>query len=171
VRFSRSAVITRREGVPSLMFRMANVRANQIVEAQVHVVFSRQEKTLEGEQVRRFYDLDLTRKNNAIFAYSWTVIHPILENSPLYGASPEALAAASAWIVASVTGIDETFSQTVYARMYYGHADIRWGARLADVMVQLPDGSFALDFAKFDDTEAVEYQLDDTSSALQIAQS
>ncbi|HLW70119.1 MAG TPA: ion channel [Candidatus Binataceae bacterium] len=165
VRFSHSAVVSRRDGVPSLMFRMANVRANQIVEAQVHVVFSRQEKTLEGEPVRRFYDLDLTRKNNAIFAYSWTVIHPIVENSPLYGASAEALAAANAWIVASVTGLDETFSQTVYARMYYGNANIRWGARMADIMVNLPDGSFALDFARFDEIEPVELQLDDADSA------
>ncbi|MGH7843002.1 MAG: ion channel [Candidatus Binataceae bacterium] len=171
VRFSHSAVISRRDGVPSLMFRMANVRANQIVEAQVHVVFSRAEKTLEGEQVRRFYDLELIRKTNAIFSYSWTVVHPILENSPLYGATPASLAAANAWIVASVTGLDETFSQTVYSRMYYGNADIRWGARMADVMVQLPEGGFALDFAKFDDVEPAEPHLGEADGALQVAQS
>ena len=41
------------------MFRMVNVRANQIVEAQMHVVFARMERTAEGEEVRRFHDLEL----------------------------------------------------------------------------------------------------------------
>ncbi len=153
VRFSRYAVISRRDGVPSLMFRMANVRANQIVEAQIHLVFSRIEMTSEGEEIRRFYDLDLVRYRNAIFAYSWTATHPILPGSPLYGATPESLAASTSWIVVSLTGLDETLSQTIHARHYYGDEDIRLGARLTDIMSRLPDGSFALDFAKFDDIE------------------
>jgi len=153
VRFSRYAVISRRDGVPSLMFRMANVRANRIVEAQIHVVFARQEKTIEGEEVRRFYDLDLVRDRNAIFIYSWTATHQIVPGSPLYGATPETLAESTASVVVSLTGLDETLSQTVHARMYYGSEDIRLGASMADIMVRLPDGNVALDFAKFDDIE------------------
>ena len=77
VLFSRMAVVSRRDGVPALMFRMANERGSGIVEAQVHVVLARNETTAEGEAVRRFYDLDLSRRQNALFALSWTVIHPI----------------------------------------------------------------------------------------------
>jgi inward rectifier potassium channel len=150
VRFSRHAVISVRDAVPSLMFRMANVRENQIVEAQAHVVFARQEKTLEGEEVRRFYDLELARDRNAIFAYSWTAIHPIDENSPLYGATPDSLIAADAGITVSLTGIDGTFSQTVHTRYYYDAKDIVWGARLADIMMRTPDGEFMLDFTRYD---------------------
>ena len=79
------------------------------------------------------HDLDLVRNRNAIFAYSWTATHPIVAGSPLYGASPESLAASTAWIVVSLTGLDETLSQTVHARMYYGDEDIRWGARISTV--------------------------------------
>ena len=153
IRFSHVAVVSLRDGVSSLMFRLANVRANQIVEAQIHVVFSRMETTAEGDQMRRFSDLALTRDRNAIFAYSWTVTHPIVPGSPLYGATAESLRTSRAWIVASVTGLDDVFSQTVYARMYYGNDQIMWGARLSDIMVTTPDGGFALDFDKFDDFE------------------
>src|SRR6185369_7247444 len=45
--FSRVAVITPRDGVPSLMLRMANERANQVVEAQVQVSLIRSERTAE----------------------------------------------------------------------------------------------------------------------------
>jgi inward rectifier potassium channel len=150
VRFSRVAVISKRDGVPSLMFRMANVRANQIVEAQIHVVLARQEFTVEGEEVRRFHDLSLSRHRNAIFGFSWTAIHPIDIDSPLFGATPESLMNASASLIVSLTGIDETFSQTVYARYSYSTADIVWGARLADISTHTPKGLFALDMSKFD---------------------
>ncbi|HJU09642.1 MAG TPA: ion channel, partial [Candidatus Binataceae bacterium] len=103
VRFTQNAVISIRDAVPSLMFRMANVRANQIVEAQIHVVLTRLERTLEGEEVRRFYDLELARYRNAIFNYSWTAIHPINESSPLYGVTPDSLKSSDGNIVVSLT--------------------------------------------------------------------
>lgn len=162
VRFSRKAVISTRDGVPSLMFRMANVRANQIVEAQVHVLLARSEVTAEGEDVWRFYDLQLRRYRNATFRHSWTVVHPIGPESPLYGSSPEALASAFAEMVVSMTGIDGAFMQTVYARHTYDSSDIIWGARLSDIMIRSPQGDFAIDYGRFDDldqTEAPSWEL------------
>lgn len=152
VRFSRVAVISKRDGVPSLMFRMANVRGNRIMEANIHVVFARQEKTLEGEEVRRFYDLALSRYRNAIFVYSWTAIHPITDHSPLHGQSVESLADQDVEIIVSLTGLDETFSQTVHARHSYGLDEIKWGARLADILQRSADG-IVIDYSRFDETE------------------
>ena len=95
----------------------------------------------------------LTRYRNAIFSYSWTAIHPINEDSPLYGASRESLQASDATIVVSLTGIDETFSQTVYARYYYEAGDVLWGARFADITTRTPEGEFFLDFTRYDQVE------------------
>jgi inward rectifier potassium channel len=150
VRFSRYAVISKRDGIPSLMFRMANVRTNQIVEAQVHVLLARSEVTAEGEEVWRFHDLELSRYRNGTFRHSWTVIHPIRPDSPLYGSSAEALAATFGEVVVSMTGIDGAFMQTVYARHTYRARDIIWGARLSDVLIRSPDGAFAMDYGRFD---------------------
>ncbi len=152
VRFSRHAVISARDGVPSLMFRMANVRTNQIVEAQVHVALARGEVTAEGEDVWRFYDLELRRYRNATFRHSWTVIHQIHPGSPLYRETKESLAATFAEIVVSMTGIDGVLVQTVYARHTYDTSDIMWGARFSDVLVRLSKGDFAMDYGKFDST-------------------
>ena len=153
VRFTSNAVVSMRDGVPSVMFRMANMRGNQIVDAQIHVVFARTEKTIEGEEVRRFYDLELTRYRNALFALSWTVIHPIGESSPFYGADLAALATANVSLVVSMTGIDETFSQTVHARHEYLFDDIIWGARLVDILARMPDGQLAINYDRFDGVE------------------
>jgi inward rectifier potassium channel len=153
VRFSRYGVISSRDGVLSLMFRMANERASQIVETQAHVLLARSEVTVEGEPVWRFHDLELTRYRNATFRHSWTVIHPIRPGSPLYGASEESLKATRAEIVVSVTGIDGAFMQTVYARHTYEAADIAWGARLVDIMIRTPEDDFLIDYGKFDAIE------------------
>ena len=155
VRFSRNAVISVRDGVPSLMFRMANERASQIVEAQVHVLFSQTETTPEGESVLRFHDLELTRYRNATFRHSWTVIHPIDPGSPLHGATEKSLDAGHAEIVVSVTGIDGAFMQTVYARHTYEAGDLVWGAKLADVIIRSAEHDFMIDYGKFDAIERV----------------
>ncbi len=155
VRFSRVAVISRRDGVPSLMFRMANERANRIVEAEAHVVLARQETTAEGESVRRFHDLTLARGRNALFSLSWTVIHPITEHSPLFRETPQSLSAARAQIVASLTGLDESFLQTVHARYIWDAEEIVWNARFVDILEGTPDGVM-IDYSRFDEVAAVD---------------
>jgi len=153
VRFSRHAVISSRDGVPSLMFRMANERDGQIVEAQVHVTLARGEVTVEGEHVWRFHDLELTRYRNATFRHSWTVVHPIRPGSPLFGATAESLRATNAEMVVSVTGIEGAFMQTVYARHTYEASDIVFDARLTDIIIRSPESEFAIDYGKFDAIE------------------
>jgi inward rectifier potassium channel len=152
VLFSEVAVVTTRDGVPSLMFRMANERGRTaIVEAQAHVVLARDETTAEGERVRRFHDLELSRRQNAIFSLTWTAIHPITPSSPLYGATADMLTASDAVVVASVTGFDEAFAQTVHARHSYAAAEVIWGARFADILSVGPTGERRIDYTRFHD--------------------
>src|ERR1700683_2099734 len=151
VRFSKVAVVSNRDGVPSLSFRMANMRANRIVDATAHVVFARQETTLEGEQMRRFYDLKLQRYRNALFIYSWTAIHPIDDTSAFHGQSAKSMGEASGEIIVSVTGLDETFAQTIHARHVYSARDILWGSRFVDILERAPNGTLSIDYTHFDD--------------------
>ncbi|HEY2523599.1 MAG TPA: ion channel [Candidatus Binataceae bacterium] len=151
VRFSRVIAISPRDGVPSLMFRAVNQRSNRIVEAQIHVVVSRWETTREGESMRRFYDLHLARSSNALFSLSWTVIHPIDERSPLFGETAASMKASRSLILASLVGMDESFLQNVHVRYVWTDDEIVWGMRFADVLLELPDGSFEIDYARFDD--------------------
>jgi inward rectifier potassium channel len=149
VLFSHVAVVTPRDGVPSLMFRMANQRGNQIVEARIHVLLALTETTAEGEVIRRLQDLDMARAQNALFALSWTAIHPITAGSPLHRATRESLAAREAEIIVSLTGIDESFSQTVHARHSYTVDEIVWHARFVDILARAPDGRRQVDYTHF----------------------
>jgi len=66
VLFSKVAVVAPFNGVPTLSLRLANVRRNQILDAQVSVSIVRDEHTAEGEWIRRFYDLKLARRRSPI---------------------------------------------------------------------------------------------------------
>jgi inward rectifier potassium channel len=155
IRFTRYAVIGPRDGVNSLMIRAANMRANRIFEATIHVVLARQEMTVEGDTIRRLYDLRTTRDRSAMFALSWTAVHQIVEGTPLFGATRESIAASSPELIVSIVGLDETFSQTVHGRHTFQLDEIIWGARFADVLLLHPDGSRSVDYDHFDDIELI----------------
>ncbi len=154
--FSRVVVIGPRDGVPSLMFRMANGRTNQIVEAQLSVALARDEVTKEGESIRRFHDLRLARDHSILFALTWTAVHPITEASPLYGATPESLRAAQASLIVSLTGIDDAYAQTVHSRHAYSDDEVLFGHRFVDVIERRPDGRRSIDYRRFHDAVALD---------------
>jgi len=156
VLFSSIAVIGLYDGVPTLMFRMANERRNQILQAEVQVTLLRSEKSPEGVPMWRQRDLKLVRGQSSFFSLSWTIFHPIDKDSPLCGETEESLIAGDCEIVVLLAGVDEVLSQTVYARHAYEAADIRWGYRFADVLVADGTGDdeqVIIDYTRFDDVE------------------
>ena len=148
--FSNYAVIAPFNGLPCLMFRTANKRRNRILEAQIWVTLVCDEVTEEGELFRRFYDLDLIRSHTPLFALTWTAMHPVDENSPLYGENPESLRHAHAEIIVIITGLDENLSQTIHARHSFVSDEILWNHRFKDVLGWTRDGKRALNFNNFD---------------------
>ncbi len=151
--FSRYAVVSVRDGVRSLMVRLANERTTGLVEAQLRVVLVRDETTVEGEPVRRFHTLALVRSWNAVFALSWTAVHPIDASSPLYGATAASLKASRAELVASLVGIEEATVQTVHVRYTWVADEILFDHRFSDILVVTAEGRRALDYARFHDVQ------------------
>jgi len=149
MQFAEWATISPFNGVPMLMFRLGNERASQIIEATVHVVLVRTERTLEGVTYYRMRDLALERDRSPALSRSWTVMHRIDASSPLHGATPETVERDEIEFTLTVVGIDETSAQNLHARhTYYAH-QVRWGARHADMLSELPDGRLQLDMGQF----------------------
>ena len=153
VLFSNRAVISPRNGVPTLLFRVANERTNHIVEAQLRVFFIRNEVTAEGETIRRMHDLALVRNTSPAFILSWTAMHPITSGSPLFGINPENFSDGGVEIVATLTGLDDSLGQTIHARHSYLGDEVVWNARLVDVIRVEPDGRRIVDYRRFHDVE------------------
>src|SRR5271154_1307088 len=87
--FSKCAVISPFDGVPTLMLRVANQRHTAMAEAEFRVMLFRNEPTLEEASVRRFYPLRLQFDRMIAFPVVLTLRHVIDESSPLYGLNSE----------------------------------------------------------------------------------
>ncbi len=135
--FSRQAIIAPYGGGRAFEFRIANAHSSQIIELQAKVMLTRFE-ICGGARTRRYYNLALERDTVAFFPLSWTVVHPIDADSPLRGETPESLRGAQAEFLVLLTGIDETFSDTVHTRSSYIAEEVFWDARFANVFEQEP---------------------------------
>jgi inward rectifier potassium channel len=151
--FSRVAVITNFEGVPTLMFRAANQRGNQILEAEVMLNLLRQTTTSEGHVFRRFQELKVERARTPMFALTWTVLHAIDESSPLHGATYEDLKEWQAEIVIVLSGADDIFAQRIHARHSYLPDEIHWNQRFEDVLSIDDKGNRIIDYGRLHDVK------------------
>jgi inward rectifier potassium channel len=134
--FSRHAVIAPYSTGRGLMFRIVNRRRrNEIIQLEAQVLFSSLEPDGRGGTVRRYLPLPLERNKVTFFPLSWTVVHPIDDASPLAGRTAADLARTQAEILVLLSGIDETFEQTVHARSSYRADEIVWNARFRSMFL------------------------------------
>jgi inward rectifier potassium channel len=151
--FSKSAVMSWIGNLRSFQFRIINTRNNQIIDLHVRLLVSRFENNASGIAVRRYYPLKLEREGVVFFPLSWTIVHNIEKDSPLFGVTQDDLCASGAEFLILLTGMDETFSQVVNARSSYRADEVVWDAKFSDIFVYDPEGRMAgIDMKRFHDT-------------------
>ena len=133
-------------------FRIVNERRNQLIHLRATVLLGWLERD-DGTIKRRFYDLPLERNEVMFFPLSWTIVHPIRPDSPLYGITPAELEKRDAEFLVLLEGIDDAFSQTVYARASYKPDELIWGVNFANILKDCNDGSVGLDLNRIDEIE------------------
>lgn len=153
IRFSRHAVVAPYRGITGFMFRIVNARRNEIVGVEATVILARFETT-GGVRTRTFTELSLERKRVIFFSLSWTVVHPIDEQSPMRGVTQQALIDSEAEFLILLSGTDETFFQTVSARGSYVAPEVKWGHRFTNIFKpQTPQGVVQIDLNRLDEIE------------------
>lgn len=155
--YSENAVVAPYRDGSGLMFRMTNMRRNQLIEVEVDVNIG----FLNPEtKTRSFVSLNLERKKINLFPTSWTIVHPIDEASPLYGKTREQLEAMQLEIYVLLKAFDDTFSQTVYSRTSYRAEEIMYGTKFLPMFTQLENGKTLLDLRLINAMEKVELPRD-----------
>ncbi len=134
LKFAERAVIApftwNGQEITAFMFRTANPYKTNLMNMKAQITVSLVEKIEEnGSEQRRFYPLNLERTEINFFPSSWTLVHPIDENSPIYGFKLDDLQRSSAEFMVLLSGFDETFDQNVFIRYSYATDDIEWGAK------------------------------------------
>src|SRR5450432_2070609 len=168
IAFSESAIIAPYQGGRGFMFRIVNLQPGELSDVQARVSMAR----FEGEgadRQRRFHQLALERNAVEFFTLHWTVVHPITEDSPLAGVTPESLADSQAEFLIFVSALEETFSTRVSTRASYVWDELRWDVKFASIFANGPDGVIAIDVERLSRTERLDEGATRTPAALERA--
>jgi inward rectifier potassium channel len=149
--FSDRALITPYQQSSSVQFRVVNRRANSLMDVGARVMLMTVESQ-GGQSVRRYKLLKLEREEVMFLPLTWTVVHPIDEESPFWGKTAADLDRLQAEILILMRAYDDTFSQTVLGRYSYRHDEILWGARFAPAFSVDARGDLVLELKRVSET-------------------
>lgn len=136
VRFSNVALVAPYQDGWGLMFRLANARRANLFDLAVQVSYSiLQADARTGQTRRRYLPLTLERDTVNVFPTTWTVVHPITSDSPLYGLTLHDLVDGDVEVFVRLSALDEATMQFVQARTSYraDEGEVLWHARFRDL--------------------------------------
>jgi inward rectifier potassium channel len=157
--FSSKALISPLDDGYAFLFRIANLRNNRIINLEAKVTMAWLEEK-NGFYVRKFANLPLERDKVNLFPLSWTIVHAIDENSPLYGKTKEELHDMQPEFIILISGYDETFAQNVHTNSSYTKSDLVVNGKFQPMFYQEDSGTTVLELDKIDDYIELETPLD-----------
>jgi inward rectifier potassium channel len=156
VLFSKFIIITTYNSQPTLMFRVANERHNFILEANAQIYLIIDEVTDEGEFMRRIHELKLLRQRTPSLVLTWTIMHRIDPDSPLYGLSAKDLKRLHANLSVLISGVDETVAYTITARHNYATEEILFDRKFENIINKSANGDRYFDYSLFHQVRPIE---------------
>jgi inward rectifier potassium channel len=141
--YSHQALIAPFQEGKALMFRLANRRHNTLMEMKARVILMMRPENGE-EQSRAYFNLPLQIDQVVFLPLTWTLVHPINEDSPLIGLTETDLRQRNAEILILISGFDDTFNQTVHSRHSYTADEFVWHAKFVKAFSIDPNGDAVL---------------------------
>jgi inward rectifier potassium channel len=128
IKFSHNAIIAPYKDRTALMIRLTPFKNTNLTdaEAKITVGISIEEN---GKMSNKFYSLDLELDKINALTLSWTLVHPITEDSPFYEFSKEDFDTINGEILVFIKTFDDMFSNTVAIRTSYTFEEVLYGAK------------------------------------------
>lgn len=154
--FSHNMLISPYKDGRALMFRVATYKNNHLtdVEALATIALHVDEN---GTPVTRFYGLKFEISKINSLALSWTIVHAINEDSPLFGYTSEDIKDSEFELIVSIKAFDDHFSNIVQQRTSYTSSELVYGARFTPMFHKASTGTHTiLDLDKINAFERAE---------------
>jgi inward rectifier potassium channel len=147
IAYSRNGVVAIWNGCPTLMFRLGNARLNLLYDVKATLNVGILEQEAGGEEVRRVHELRLLRSSMPFLALTWTIMHPLDEQSPLHGVTPERLAAGDAHLMIAIEARDTAIGSSVYDVRSFSGRDVLFNSRFVDKTELQGQNHFRMDLS------------------------
>lgn len=138
----------------AIMFRILNARKNQLIEIEAQIMFGYNEE-VNGAVVRKFQQLKLETEKINLLAMSWTIVHPIVPESPFFGLIEDDIESVDAEFIINIKAIDDTYVQQVYTRTSYTWKELVWGVKFESVISKNEEGITTIDLRKISSYKSV----------------
>lgn len=138
--FSDFALISPFKEGTALMFRFAPYKDNHtLTDVQIRVNIGLKVQ-MDGSAEYRYYDLNLERSRVESLPMNWTVVHPIDDQSPFLGFTPDDMIASDVELYVLIRAFDDVYSNFVQQRTSYTYDEIRFNRKFVPMYRESEDG-------------------------------
>lgn len=160
IKYSKNVLLAPFKDGVALMFRMVPYTKNYLVNVEVKVTVAMQINEDGGMVKTRFFNAELDIAKANTMTANWTLVHPINEDSPLYGLTKADIENAGVELLIFVQGFDESFANTVVSRTSYITSEFIYGAKFLPMYEPTIDGkSTLLHINKLDNFEPADLSI------------
>jgi hypothetical protein len=140
LKFSHNAIIAPYGEITGLMIRTTPFKNTSFTDAEAKITLGMSVEE-DGKKVNKFYSLELELDRVNSLNLSWTLVHPITENSPLYQFTKEDFINTPGEILVFIKTFDDMFSNTVAIRTSYTFSEVVYGAKFKPMYARSHDNS------------------------------
>src|SRR5574343_41714 len=120
IAFSKNIILTPFENEKAVMFKIVNQRNNVLLNTKVNAIVTLDSGNGTSGFNKNYFDLKLETDEVNFFPLTWTLVHKVNEDSPLFGIPLEDLIKRHIEVIILIETFDETFSQTIFQKHSYG---------------------------------------------------
>ena len=143
IKFSENAIIAPFNNGKALMFRICPYKNTNLTDVEAKITLAYQ---LEENGVKRneFFPLSLDIEKINALTLSWTIVHEITDESPLFSLTSDDYKNNSGEIIILLKSFEDMFSTSVFKRSSYIFSDIVYGAKFLPMFSRNADNSKTL---------------------------
>lgn len=155
IRFSKQLIFKDFGKHNAVMFRIENDRKSTMIDPKVSVTLTLSKKNKIGEYTNEFYTLKLERQTIRFLPTTWTIVHEVDKESPLFEFSETDFAKHHGELVVMVSYYDESFNQVVHQMYSYLLSEIKINFKFVKAHYYNEKGEMVLDHKLFDCIESL----------------
>ncbi|RXP56586.1 ion transporter [Lutibacter sp. HS1-25] len=156
IRFSKNIIFRNFNDRKALMFRLMNNRTSIMIDSEISLTMSITKITTNNKHEREFYRLNLEMNAIKYLSTTWTIVHEIDEESPLFNLSESEIKKLDIEFYILAQYHEESFSQKVYQIHSYTQEDLEYNVKFASPTSFNNDGFVELDHEKLSTLTAME---------------
>ncbi|WP_375238185.1 ion channel [Aurantibacter sp.] len=150
VRFSKPIILRDFNHTKAIMFRIVNNRSSVMIKPKITVTLALTSIKKDKTPKRDFYNLDLERNSITYLPSTWTIVHEIDKESPLFNMPNNDIVNQNGELLVMLTYYDESFNQEVHQMYSYVLKEVLLDYKFQPAYHYNSEGEMVLDYNKFD---------------------